>query len=185
MQLEQTHIPGCLKIIPEVHKDKRGWFIKTFIRDKFAENNLQTDFSEEYYTFSVKNVVRGLHFQLPPKEITKIVCCVGGSVIDAVVDLRKDSPAYGSYQTFELNSEAGVMLYIPAGLAHGFEVAGDYAVLMYKVTGDYSAAHDAGVLWNSAGIPWKTENPLLSERDQTFPKLNDFKSPFVFNNGGL
>jgi dTDP-4-dehydrorhamnose 3,5-epimerase len=180
MQLRKTKIPGCYEILPEVHKDRRGFFVKTFIYDLLRENKLETNFMEEYYTYSIKNVVRGLHFQVPPKAVAKMVYCVSGSVIDAVTDLRRGSPSYGTSQVFILSSENPAIIYIPEGLAHGFRVISESAVLLYKVTGPYSQAHDSGILWSSADIPWGVDNPILSERDKSLTKLENFKSTFIF-----
>lgn len=180
MKLKTTKIPGCYEIVPQVQKDRRGFFVKTFISELLRENNLETNFMEEYYTYSIKNVVRGLHFQVPPRAVVKMVYCVSGSVLDAVTDLRRGSTAYGTSQVFTLSEENPAIIYIPEGLAHGFRVISENAVLVYKVSGPYSPAHDTGILWSSAGIPWGVDNPILSERDKSFLKLENFKSTFIF-----
>ncbi len=97
-----------------------------------------------------------------------------------VLDLRVGSPTYGSCASVVLDGEKGNMLSIPVGLAHGFRVTSDTAVMMYKVSTVYSSAHDTGVLWNSAGFEWGDESPVISERDASFPPLSQFQSPFVF-----
>ena len=181
MRIQKTTIPGCYEIFPNILKDDRGHFVKTFHQDIFAEHGLVTGFAEEYYTYSHRGVLRGLHFQVPPMDHVKLITCVSGAVLDAVVDLRVGSPAYGRHLTLELNAETANMLYLPVGLAHGFFVQSAGALLLYKVTTVYSPAHDAGLLWNSAGIPWPERSPLISARDGAFPSFADFKSPFAYS----
>jgi dTDP-4-dehydrorhamnose 3,5-epimerase len=135
-------------------------------------------YKEEYYSISHKGVLRGLHFQLPPAEHEKIVYCPFGRVLDAVVDLRKNSATYGEYALIELSGEKGNMLYIPKGMAHGFYTCSDQAIMMYKVTSMYSPEEDSGILWNSAGIPWPNENPILSNRDKNLKPFKFFMTPF-------
>jgi len=178
--IRQTKIPGCFELLPKLFKDERGSFVKTFHENVFKENGLETHFSEEYYSFSHKRVLRGLHFQLPLMDHVKLVYCVYGRVLDAVVDLRVGSPAYGNFETFELSAEQANMVYIPKGLAHGFYVLSEGAIMMYKVTTVYSPEHDTGILWRSANIPWPDERPIISKRDSEFIALENFKSPFIY-----
>lgn len=173
-----TPIKGCYELQPILRKDLRGSFVKTFHQDIFNKLNLETNFTEEYYSVSKKHVLRGLHFQTPPMEHKKLVYCSSGEVIDVVVDLRKSSPTYKKYQMFNLNSEKANMLYIPEGLAHGFYVLSEIAIMMYKVSSVYSPENDGGIRWNSAGISWPDKNPIISERDKNFVSLEEFRSPF-------
>jgi len=181
MTFLETEIPGFLEIHPAILRDERGSFTKTFQAAAFAEKGLQLVFAEEYHTVSKKNVLRGLHFQVPPAACAKIVSCVSGTVTDAVVDLRKGSPAYGKFAVRTLGPETGTLLYIPPGVAHGFYVVDGDAVMLYKVTAPYSPPHDTGILWNSAGIPWPSAAPIVSARDRAFAPLGSFDSPFVFD----
>ena len=180
MRIKKTKIPGCFNIDAFKMEDDRGTFVKTFHKDLFEKYNLDTDYVEEYYSYSVRRVIRGLHFQTPPMEHTKLVYCAYGKVMDAVVDLRVGSPSYGRYQVFELSADKGNLLYIPTGLAHGFAVLSDSAVVVYNVTTVYSAKCDNGILWNSAGIPWPYDNPIMSDRDKMFETFQEFASPFLF-----
>lgn len=180
MDVRETKIPGCYEIIPFVHGDERGTFVKTFHKGNFEQYNLVTNFAEEYYSVSTKGVLRGLHFQIPSQEHTKVVYCVYGEVMDVVVDLRVGSPTYGEFEIFNLNSSQANMAYIPEGLAHGFYVISDKAILIYKVTTVYSPEHDSGILWNSVGIPWMNKSPIISGRDNSFMKFGDFTSPFYY-----
>ncbi len=182
IHLVETQIPGCYEIFPLMRKDERGHFVKTFHQDTFIHYGLETQYAEEYYSYSQQNVLRGLHFQLPPQDHTKLVYCVSGEVMDAVVDLRIGSPTYGKFETFNVNAEKANIIYIPAGLAHGFYVISKSAILMYKVTTIYSPKYDSGIRWNSVGIPWPEKAPLLSKRDRDFDLFDNFKSPFLFRN---
>ena len=129
---------------------------------------------------SRRGVVRGLHFQGPPADHAKLVFCTQGRVQDGVIDLRVGSPTFRQHALVELSADAANMLYIPAGMAHGFCVLSESATLVYKVSSQYSPDHDAGVLWNSAGIPWAVADPVLSPRDAAFPRLDAYTSPFRY-----
>lgn len=180
IEVKPTKIPGCFEITTKIFRDERGLFVKTFHEDVFREYGLETHFAEEYYSFSHKRVLRGLHFQLPPMDHVKLVYCVAGKVLDVVVDLRINSPTYSDFLIFEISSERANMVYVPKGLAHGFYVLSEKAIMMYKVTTVYSPEHDTGILWNSVGIPWPVENPVVSKRDSELVAFKDFKSPFVY-----
>lgn len=177
--VQETDLKGCLRILPIVREDSRGTFIKTFHMDEFRSLGLPTSFAEEYFSVSRRGVLRGLHFQTPPMDHEKIVYCAEGEVTDAVVDLRRSSPTYGKYALFDLKSSEGTMLYIPKGMAHGFYTRSSTALMLYQVTSVYAPACDAGIRWDTAGIPWEDASPILSERDQNFPALADFVSPFA------
>jgi len=183
MLIRETGIPGCLEITPPVFTDDRGTFVKTFIQDEFTSHGLVAGFAEEYFTVSIRNVLRGLHFQTPPFDHYKIVSCLAGRVLDAVVDLRVGSPAFGRHELFELDAAQRKILYLPPGVAHGFYAVTDQALMTYKVTTAYSSAHDSGVLWSSAGIPWPCTQPVISARDAGFQSLDVFESPFIFHEG--
>jgi dTDP-4-dehydrorhamnose 3,5-epimerase len=180
MHVKPTAIPGCFEIQADLHTDDRGLFVKTMHRNEFVKYGMECDFVEQYYTVSRPGVIRGLHFQLPPHAHAKLVYCIAGSVIDAVIDLRAGSPTYHKCLTLDLNAEKGNMIYVPRGLAHGF-CAREKSVMVYNVTSAYAPQHDAGLLWNSAGIDWPVKSPILSERDRGFPVLDIFHSPFRFD----
>ncbi|MEG4330952.1 dTDP-4-dehydrorhamnose 3,5-epimerase [Microcoleus sp. AT9_A2] len=180
MEIYETKLPGCYELQPKVFKDHRGTFVKTFHEEVFKKYQLNINFAEEYYSFSHQNVFRGLHFQMPPKDHTKMVYCVQGEVIDAVVDLRVGSPTYGKCETFSLTAEKANIIYIPPGFAHGFYVLSETAIMMYKVSTVYSPEQDTGIHWNSVGVVWPIPNPIVSKRDNEFVALSDFNSPFVY-----
>ena len=120
MEFLLQHIPGLVKIIPDVYRDARGALIKTLHQEHYEKAGLNWCFAEEYHSASVKGVLRGLHFQVPPHDHVKIVYCVQGEVLDAVVDLRKGSPTFRRCALFPLSAAVGMVIYIPRGLAHGF-----------------------------------------------------------------
>lgn len=180
MRITETSLPGCYEIQPNIFKDQRGRFIKVFHQEIFADFGLVSHFAEDYYSVSHRRVLRGLHFQVPPYDHAKLVFCLDGQILDAVVDLRVGSPLYGRCATFELSGSKANMLYISPGLAHGFYVVTDKATVMYKVTTVYSPEHDTGIIWNSAGIPWPDSQPIISSRDGGFVTLAEFQSPFKF-----
>jgi len=181
VQIRETTIPGCFEITPHLFTDERGSFVKTFHHDIFRQHGLETDWREEYYSVSHRGVLRGLHFQLPPHNHAKLVYCTSGRVLDAVLDLRIDSPTYLRHLLLELDSERAHMLYLPKGVAHGFYTLSDSATMMYKVSSVYAPECDAGVLWGSAGIPWPDRQPTVSQRDSSLPALADFAdNPFRY-----
>ncbi len=179
--LRKTKIPGVFELFPHIHHDNRGKFVKVFQREEFESWNLNSEFLEEFYSVSLKGVIRGLHFQIPPFEHTKLVYCVSGQVQDVVVDLRKGSPTYGRFEEFELSSKLANMIYIPKGVAHGFCVLSQEATMIYKTSTDYSSLHDSGILWNSMDIKWLETNPIVSHRDQKLIPFSEFKSPFDYS----
>lgn len=181
IRINETSLPGCFLISLLEQKDKRGNFVKLFHAGAFKENGLETNFPEEYYSFSHRGVLRGLHFQVPPHEHVKLIYCLEGVIFDAVLDIRRNLPSFGKFTTFTLEGEEAKLLYIPPGIAHGFQVQSESALVLYKVSKVYSSDHDTGILWNSAGIPWPVKTPVVSTRDEAFPALSFFESPFIYN----
>jgi len=179
-ELKPSKIEGCFEMQPKVMRDDRGRFVKVFHEQEFSAQGLETKFVEEYYSVSHKNVIRGLHFQLPPMDHVKLVYCVEGEVMDVVIDLRVGSPTYGQYELFELSAEKANSIYIPKEMAHGFCARSEDAIMVYKVSTVYAFAQDAGILWNSLGVAWPTADAILSVRDQSFPSFAQFESPFRY-----
>jgi len=183
MEFRTASIAGCYHITPQVFRDQRGFFVKTFNAEIFAEHRLETKFPESYFSVSHQGVIRGLHFQIPPADHVKLVSCLQGEILDVVVDLRVGSPTYREHDSVVLSAEQGNVIYIPPGLAHGFCVISERASTMYQTSTVYAAEYDSGVLWNSANIKWPTDSPILSQRDSSFVSLNEFESPFVYQAG--
>lgn len=176
--LYPSEIQGCYEIQPRVLEDNRGRFVKVFHEDIFIKHGLETTFREEYYSYSHKNVLRGLHFQTPPHDHVKIVYCAFGEVFDAVLDLRLESPTFGMTATYSLSAARGNFLYIPKGLAHGFCCKSELSIMVYKVSTTYVPHSDSGVLWSSVGIAWPCSTPIISDRDKSFLPFDQFNSPF-------
>jgi dTDP-4-dehydrorhamnose 3,5-epimerase len=179
-EMRESVVAGCYEIRPKVFGDARGLFVKVFQAEAFAELGLETEFREDFYTTSQRGVIRGMHFQAPPRSQAKIVYPVVGRVLDVVVDLRIGSPTYGQHAQLELDADRPSCLYIPPGLAHGFCVLGASATLIYKVSKSYAPECDDGIAWNSAGIRWPVAVPIVSARDRHLTRLTDYSSPFVY-----
>lgn len=189
MQKTATGIPGLYVIEPRVFKDDRGHFYEAFNAATLRELGMDPDVVQMNHSFSKKGVLRGMHFQTPPHDQTKLVRCVRGRLYDAAVDLRKGSPTYGTSFGTELSAENTKMLWVPKGFAHGFLALED-CELLYVVGGSgYRKESEAGLRWDcgDAAIDWPTEAllarggvPNAVERDLSFPTLKELDSPFVF-----
>ncbi len=170
--------PGTHLLLPKVFVDARGDFVKTFHAGAFAELGIDFRPVEEFFSTSHKNVLRGMHFQLPPHDHAKLVYCVRGSVLDVLLDLRKSSPTYGRVASAELSRENHHQFFIPSGVAHGFLALEDDSVMVYKTSTVHAPAHDAGIHWQSIGFDWGVTVPIVSPRDQAFPTFSAFNNPF-------
>lgn len=160
--------------------DARGSFVKTFHHTILQEAGIDFTLRESYFSLSKKDVIRGMHFQLPPHQHAKIVFCPQGAILDVIVDLRKGSPTYRQHYAQELSAENHKAYYIPEGFAHGFKALTDDAITYYLVSSEYSQPHDTGILYDSIGFDWQVEGPVLSQRDLSFPAMEAFDSPFTF-----
>ncbi|MFO7998485.1 MAG: dTDP-4-dehydrorhamnose 3,5-epimerase [Bacteroidales bacterium] len=180
MRVISTPFRGLVIIEPTLYRDERGYFYESWNRDAFAASGLPVEFVQDNQSGSIRNVVRGLHFQLPPFEQGKLVRAVTGSVLDIAVDLRKGEPTFGRHFGLTLEASSGKMLFIPPGFAHGFRTLEDGTVFAYKCTRQYDAASDRVLLWNDPDlqIDWGITDPLLSEKDRYAPRFNTFDSPF-------
>lgn len=178
MKFKKTNIPGVYEIDLFHLVDERGTFVKTFHKKSFEEQGLDSSFDESFYSTNHKGVVRGMHFQLPPDDHSKIVYCTSGSLIDVILDIRKNSPSYGQVAEIKLSGDNYKAAYLPKGVAHGFAVEEDNTCMVYLTSTMHSPANDAGVLWNSFGYEWPFDEVSNSERDKAFPSFQDFDSPF-------
>ena len=178
MEINKTSFEGLLVLQTVNYRDNRGGFQKLFNLDFFKENGLDCNFKEFYYSVNNKDVVRGMHFQLPPFEHTKLVYVSKGHIRDVVVDIRKMSATYGQCFSIELDDQKGQYLYIPKGLAHGFVSLEEGSIVNYAQTSCYSREHDCGVDAMSIGFDWGVTEPIRSGRDLTFDALKEFNSPF-------
>lgn len=180
MKITETLLAGVYIIEPDVFHDERGDFVKLFQKETFLDSKLECDFIESYYSISKKNVIRGMHFQTPPADHTKLVYVTSGKIMDVVVDIRAGSPSYGTYASTELSSENHKLLYIPSGFAHGFRSLQKNSCVVYSQTSKHALENDKGINIYSFGMDWGIKKPIVSARDQAFPNLNDFKSPFIY-----
>ena len=171
----RLEIPEVVLIDPEVFPDERGFFIESYKYSEFATFGIKEHFVQDNHSRSTKGVLRGLHYQNPPKAQGKLVWVVVGEIFDVAVDIRKDSPTYGTWVGVTLSAENKRMLYIPPWFAHGFCVLSREAEVLYKTTEEYAAEYDAGIIWNDLkiGIRWPIEHPILSPKDAALPTLRN------------
>lgn len=177
----KTSIPGCLRLQVPCMRDARGSLTKVYHAACFERAGVDFTIREVFHSVSRRGVLRGLHFQVPPADHAKAVCCLTGAVRDVVVDLRLGSPTYGRHELFRIDAENAEVVCIPRGVAHGFYVESEEATLLYFVSSMHAPASDRGVRWDSCGVLWGVENPVLSERDRNLPALADFASPFRYD----
>jgi dTDP-4-dehydrorhamnose 3,5-epimerase len=180
MEVTKTFIEGLLVIQPKVFHDERGYFYEPYNKKMFTEIGITEEFVQDNQSFSQKGVIRGLHFQNPPSAQAKLLRILQGSIWDVVVDIRKASPTYGKYFGVELSAENKTIFYVPKGFAHGFVTLEDNTLLLYKCSDFYNKAAEESLVWNDpeVGIPWKINNPILSEKDLNGKKLRDLNSQF-------
>jgi dTDP-4-dehydrorhamnose 3,5-epimerase len=179
MKIIETKINGVYILEPEAFKDERGYLVKPFSKNIFTENNLTSNFEENYYSVSNKNVIRGMHFQMNEYDHAKVVYVTRGSILDVVLDLRKNSPTYGEYFTVELSSNNHKVVYMPKGCAHGFLSLEDNSCTVYLQEKARNTEFEGGIHFDSFGMDWNITNPIVSKRDQELQKLDDFDSPFI------
>lgn len=176
-EFETTPLEGCILIKPKKFSDVRGYFKEIYKKTDFVVSGISSEFVQDNLSYSVKNVIRGLHFQKPPKEQSKLVFCVYGEIFDVAVDLRKNSKTYLKWYGVSLNHENGYMFYIPKGFAHGFIVRSDFAIVCYKCDEEYSPQHECGIRYNdpTIKIDWGVDEPILSQKDLKLPFLHEIE----------
>ncbi|ART78195.1 dTDP-4-dehydrorhamnose 3,5-epimerase [Sutcliffiella horikoshii] len=184
MNVIKTYLKEVLVIEPTVFGDRRGWFMETFSEARFLEAGLELNFIQDNQSFSTaKGTLRGLHYQLNPKAQTKLIRCTKGAIFDVAVDIRKNSPSFGEWFGIELTEENKKQLLVPKGFAHAFITLTDNVEVQYKVDELYSPENDRGIIWNDPdiGIEWPIDiNPILSEKDQKAPLLEDAENNFNY-----
>jgi dTDP-4-dehydrorhamnose 3,5-epimerase len=177
MNWTPTRIPEVLILEPRVFGDERGFFLESFNQKVWEEaTGLKASFVQDNHSRSVKGVLRGLHYQLPPAAQGKLVRCVVGEVYDVAVDIRKDSPTFGTWVGEHLSAENKKQLWVPAGFAHGFLVESDFAEVVYKTTSYYAPEYERCIRWNDPdlAIDWPIQStPILSVKDADAPRLAD------------
>jgi dTDP-4-dehydrorhamnose 3,5-epimerase len=180
MKMSKTFIEDLLVIEPQLFKDERGFFYESYNKKKL-DNNIKIIFVQDNESKSIKGVIRGLHFQLPPFEQSKLVRCVSGNILDVALDLRTNSKTYGKSFSIELSSVNNKQLFIPKGFAHGFQVLSNKAIVNYKVDEHYNSDSDSGIIWNDKdlSIDWNFNiKPILSDKDLKLISFKELKSPF-------
>jgi dTDP-4-dehydrorhamnose 3,5-epimerase/CDP-3, 6-dideoxy-D-glycero-D-glycero-4-hexulose-5-epimerase len=174
MTFENTKLNGVYIINNFNAVDDRGLFVKTFNKKQFQDNNIDFDIRESYYSISNKNVIRGMHFQLPPHDHEKLVYVVKGSILDVIVDLRKNSKTYKQHISINLSEENKKSIFIPKGLAHGFKSMKDGTITVYNVASEYNADFDSGIKFDSFNFNWNSREIVMSNRDKDFQSLDSF-----------
>ena len=176
-EASKFEIDGPILVAPKVIYDERGFFMESYTKDEFEKLGIKIEFIQDNHSLSIKNTLRGMHFQKEPYAQSKLVRCITGSILDVAVDIRNDSKTLGKYVKVVLSSEDKKMLYIPKGFAHGFFVLSDVAEILYKVDNLYNKGYDSGIIWNDPelGIDWPVANPILSEKDRKLQTFADWK----------
>ena len=174
MIFEPTPIAGAFVVRIELLEDERGFFGRMFCHDEFRAHGLIPPVAQSSVSWNRRRgTLRGMHYQAKPHEEAKLVRCTRGAVLDVIVDLRVDSPTRLRWHALELNAENRLALYIPEGVAHGFQTLCDDSEVLYQMSVPYFAGLARGVLWNdpAVGVDWPIANPILSERDRSHPPL--------------
>lgn len=175
-----TRLPGALLLEPRVFGDDRGFFLESYNQRTFAELGIVDTFVQDNHSFSEKNVVRGLHYQIRQPQ-GKLVRVITGEILDVALDLRRSSPMFGKWESFRMSGENKLMLWIPQGLAHGFRVVSARAHVLYKTTDFYAPEHERTIAWNDPAvqIDWQLDaDPVVSAKDQrgvTFEQAEKFE----------
>jgi dTDP-4-dehydrorhamnose 3,5-epimerase len=167
MQRKETSLPGVILLEPKLFGDERGYFFESYHLERFAALGITDRFVQDNHSHSVKNTLRGLHYQLNRPQ-AKLCRVVQGRVLDVVVDIRSDSPTFGQHETVELSDKNSLQIYVPEGFAHGFLVLSETADFLYKCSDFYDSRDEHGLAWDDPkiAIRWNVENPILSEKDK-------------------
>lgn len=177
----RLQIPEVILISHTIFRDERGYFEETYKESDFSRSGIANRFVQDNHSFSSKGTLRGLHFQRPPHAQGKLVRCIHGKILDVAVDIRNDSPTFGKWVAEELSGLNTKILWIPVGFAHGFLAVEDSHV-EYKVTREYSKESEDGIIWNDEeiAIDWQFSDPIVSNKDSGWNKLNSKKIPFEY-----
>jgi dTDP-4-dehydrorhamnose 3,5-epimerase len=184
MHLRALEIPEVLEIVPQRHEDQRGFFSETYSRQRLAECGVSIDWVQDNHSLSREpNVIRGLHFQVPPMAQDKLVRVVRGAIFDVAVDIRHGSPTFGRWVSLILSAKAWNQILVPKGFAHGFLTLEAGCEVIYKVSVPYSPAHDRAIRFDDPeiAIAWPAlgGRPILSEKDARAPLLRDISTGFT------
>jgi len=169
---KQLEIPGVFLVEPELHKDTRGFFARTWCEQEFKAHGLNPGLAQCSVSFNAKRgTLRGMHYQVAPHEETKFVRCTHGAIFDVALDLRPGSPQFRQHLGVELTAENRKMLYVPEGVAHGFVTLADGSEVFYQMSEVWSPEHARGVRWNDPAfkIQWPLKPAVIAERDANYP----------------
>ncbi|TIV62577.1 MAG: dTDP-4-dehydrorhamnose 3,5-epimerase [Mesorhizobium sp.] len=178
LEVRTLGLEGVLEIVPKRHGDARGYFCETWNAERFAQAGIDLTFVQDNHSYSAAaGVLRGLHYQLPPRAQDKLLRVVRGSVFDVVVDIRRSSPTYGKWSALEVSAEKGNQILVPKGYAHGFVTLVPDTEILYKVTDTYSPEHDRSIRFDdpAIGIAWPAlaGGFQLSDKDRKAPPLSE------------
>lgn len=181
MNILEKKIKGVYEIILTPLNDERGYFMRTYDYKVFEYFGIHREWVQENHSRSEKKgIIRGLHFQFPPYNESKLIRCIKGAVLDIYLDLRKDSPSFGRWETVELSEQNKKMLFMPRGFAHGFCTLTEVSEVVYKVDNFFSKDHDSGIRWNDPTLRmrWPVENPVISEKDMKLMTFDEFVNKY-------
>ncbi|HVE44993.1 MAG TPA: dTDP-4-dehydrorhamnose 3,5-epimerase [Gammaproteobacteria bacterium] len=180
MNIDTTPLAGLLLIQPTLFSDERGYFFENFQQERYTALGLPP-FVQDNYSYSKQDTLRGLHYQQPNAQ-GKLVWVSQGSVWDVVIDIRLSSPTFGQWFGLTLSDDTHTQLYVPPGFAHGFCVLSKTACFHYKCTDFYVPTADRGIIWNDPQlqIPWPVTTPILSDKDKSYPTLNEIAHECLF-----
>ncbi|MCI0547652.1 MAG: dTDP-4-dehydrorhamnose 3,5-epimerase [Candidatus Rokubacteria bacterium] len=172
MIFTETAIGGAFVIEPERLEDQRGFFARTWCAREFEAHGLEARLVQCSISFNKrKGTLRGMHYQIPPAAESKLVRCTAGAIFDAIIDLRPGSPSFARHIAVVLSAENRAMLYIPAGVAHGFQTLADDTEIFYQMSEFHAPEQARGVRWDDTafGIRWPEDTRIIAERDRTYP----------------
>jgi len=184
MPFIKTELPGLLVFEPNVFEDSRGYFFEAYNEEQFQQEGIDIRWVQDNQSSSTYGVIRGLHYQLPPYDQTKLVRVLRGKILDVVVDIRKGSPTFGKSFSKVLSAKNKRQLFIPKGFAHGFSVLSEKAEVLYKCDGFYNKESEGGIIYNDPAleIDWRipAEEAIISDKDKVLPTLAECRNSFVF-----
>lgn len=173
----KTKFPEVLILQPNTYTDKRGYFLESFNKKVYKELGIFDEFVQDNISYSVKNTIRGLHYQVGKKSQGKLCQVIRGQILDVVVDIRPTSLTFGKHISIILDSNNKYQLWIPPGFAHGFSVLSDDVIFSYKCTNYYNKSDERSIAFNDPdiNIGWMVKNPIVSEKDLNAPKFREIK----------
>ena len=173
MKIITTSIEGILIIEPKTFEDNRGFFMETYNQKRYNASGINATFVQDNLSYSLKNTLRGLHFQIKHPQ-AKLIQVISGEIFDVAVDLRSGSATFGKWTGIHLSDENKRQMFIPEGFAHGFCVLSEFALFYYKCSDFYAPEDEGGIIWSDPdiGVEWPVENPIISEKDNQFQKLS-------------